>query len=60
VQHWRIGLDELSALYDKYTEENDEDVPAVFARFINYAQRRTTDTEARRERARFVLNAIAS
>ena len=60
VQHWRIGLDDLSARYDKYTEENEEDVPAVFARFINYAQRRTTDTEARRERARFVLNAIAA
>lgn len=58
VQHWRGELDELSALYDKYTEDNDDDVPAVFARFINFAQRRTTDTEARRERAKFVLNAI--
>jgi hypothetical protein len=59
VQHWRSELDELSALYDKYTEENDEDVPSRFARFINYAQRRTTDTEARRERAKFALEAIA-
>jgi len=59
VQHWRGELDELSALYDKYTEESDEDVPARFARFINFAQRRTTDTEARRERAKFVIEAIA-
>lgn len=55
---WRNALDELSAQYDRYTEDNEEDVPAVFARFINYAQRRTTDTEARRERSRFVLSSI--
>lgn len=60
VQQWRGDLDELSALYDKYTEDNEEDVPAVFARFINFAQRRTTDTEARRERAKFVLNAVGA
>ena len=59
VQYWRSELDELSALYDQYTEKNEEDVPAKFARFINYAQRRTTDTEARKERAKFVLEAIA-
>ncbi|MFZ2868816.1 DUF262 domain-containing protein [Zavarzinia sp.] len=58
VQHWRLQLDEISALYDGYTEENEEDVPARFARFINYAQRRTTDTDARRERAKFVLEAL--
>ena len=59
IQHWRSELDELSALYDHYTENTEKDVPAAFARFINYAQRRTTDTEARLERAKFVLNAIA-
>lgn len=59
VQHWRSELDEISALYDQYTENNEADVPAKFARFINYAQRRTTDTEARRERSKFVLEAIA-
>ncbi len=58
IQHWRSELDELSAKYDFYTESNESDVPAVFARFINFAQRRTTDTEARRERARFVLGTI--
>lgn len=57
---WRIALDEISALYDKYTEEVDEDVPASFAKFINFAQRRTTDTEARVERAKFVLNWVAN
>ena len=60
VQRWRIGLDEISALYDQYTEDNEEDVPAKFARFINYAQRRTTDSDARKERAKFVLEALAS
>lgn len=59
IQHWRSELDELSALYDQYTENTDEDVPAKFARFINFAQRRTTDTEARIERAKFVLDSIA-
>lgn len=59
IQHWRSELDEVSALYDKYTKENEEDVPAKYARFINFSQRRTTDTEARRERAKFVLERIA-
>jgi hypothetical protein len=59
IARWRGELDQLSALYDQYTENNDQDVPAKFARFINYAQRRTTDTDARRERAKFVLDAIA-
>lgn len=58
IVHWRGELDELSALYDRYTEDTEEDVPAAFARFINYAQRRTTDTEARRERAKYVLAAL--
>lgn len=58
VNVWRSELDEISALYDQYTENTDEAVPAVFARFINFAQRRTTDTEARIERAKFVLSAI--
>lgn len=59
VQHWRGELDEISARYDYYTEANEEDIPALWARFINYAQRRTTDTEARRERSKFTLAAIA-
>jgi hypothetical protein len=58
VQQWRMALNELSALYDQYTENNNEAVPAKFARFINYAQRRTTDTEARIERAKFVIGFI--
>ncbi|MGA1797845.1 DUF262 domain-containing protein [Sphingomonas sp. 4RDLI-65] len=58
VIYWRGELDELSALYDRYTEDTEEDVPAAFARFINYSQRRTTDTEARRERAKYVLTAL--
>ena len=60
IQCWRSELDEISALYDRYTKDSDEDVPAKFARFINYSQRRTTDTEARRERSKFVLEAIAN
>ncbi len=57
---WRGALDEISAQYDRYTvdEDDPEDVPAAYARFINFAQRRTTDTEARRERAKFVLQRI--
>ena len=59
LRHWRSELDEVSALYDRFTEMNDSDVPSRYARFINYAQRRTTDTEARIERAKFVLGAVA-
>jgi len=59
VQRWRGELDELSALYDKYVDESDEAAPPRFARFINHARFRTTDTESRRERARFVLETIA-
>ncbi len=55
---WRAALDEVSAQYDEYTSPEAGDVPAAFARFINFAQRRTTDTEARVERAKFVLNRI--
>ena len=58
VARWRSELDEISAQYDYYTIDNEDDIPAVFARFINYAQRRTTDTEARLERAKFVLAAL--
>jgi len=55
---WRSGLDEISAQYTRYTEEEPDAVSPAYARFINYAQRRTTDTEARRERAKFVLELL--
>jgi len=58
VIRWRGSLDELSAQYNRYTEEGVEPVPPDFARFITYAERHTTDTDARRERAKFVLNSI--
>jgi hypothetical protein len=58
VVAWRGALDEISAQYNRYTEDDVEDVPGPYVRFINYAQRRTTDTEARRERAKFVLERV--
>lgn len=58
VSQWRAALDEISALYDQYTETDFVDVPPRWAKFINYAQRRTTDTEARVERAKFVLSRV--
>lgn len=57
--HWRIVLDEISAQYDLYTAENAGDVPQDYARFIDYARRRTTDTDARVERAKFILGKLA-
>lgn len=60
LKQWKSRLDEISALYDQYTKMSEEDVPAPFARFINYAQRRTTDTEARVARSRFVLEALTN
>jgi hypothetical protein len=55
IPRWRAALDEISARYDELTAEDAEEVPQVWARFINYAQRRTTDSDARRERAKFLL-----
>lgn len=57
--HWRSCLDEISAQYDAYTEDGVTDVPDDYAKFIDYARRRTTDTEARIERAKFILRKIA-
>ena len=51
---WRSALDEISAQYDLYTEDGVTDVPRDYAKFIDYARRRTTDTEARAERAKFM------
>ena len=59
IHYWRIALDDLSANYDRYTGKQSGPVPEEFVQYINYAQRRTTDTEARKERARFVLQAVA-
>jgi hypothetical protein len=56
--HWRSALDEISARYDSYTEEGATEVPADYARFIDYARRRTTDTEARVERAKFIIGKL--
>lgn len=56
---WRASLSEVSAKYDVYTTEKDIDVPREFANFIDFARRRTTDTDARLARARFVLSQIA-
>jgi hypothetical protein len=55
---WRAALDEISALYDSYTEEGATEVPTDYARFIDYARRRTTDTEARIERAKFIIGKL--
>lgn len=58
IPRWRAALDEISARYDELTAEDAEEVPQVWARFINFAQRRTTDTDARRERAKFLLGRV--
>jgi hypothetical protein len=60
TSHWRIVLDEISAQYDINTSPDAAEVPADYARFIDYARRRTTDTEARIERAKFVLGKLAA
>ena len=59
ISSWRLNLDEISAQYDRYTDDDNEGVPLNFSRFIDYAKRRTTNTEARIERAKFVLDRIA-
>jgi hypothetical protein len=56
--HWRAILDEISAQYDVYTQPGIEDVPPDYASFIDYARRRTTDTESRVERAKFLIRRL--
>ena len=55
---WRVALDEISAQYDANTGPDVGIVPPDYARFIDFARRRTTDTEARVERAKFVLGKL--
>ncbi len=55
---WRIALDDISAMYDQFTQDEDDAIPHDFARFIDYSRRRTTDTDARVERAKFVLGRL--
>lgn len=56
--HWRGALDEISARYDLYTEEGAEEPPRPLKRFIDYSRRRTTDTDARVERAKYILSKL--
>lgn len=55
---WRIALDDISAHFAEYSELGSVDIPTEYARFINYSQMRTTDSESRKERIRFVLRNI--
>jgi hypothetical protein len=59
IGRWRSALDEISANYDAFTDSEGKNVPADYARFIDYSRRRTTDTEARLERAKFVIQKLS-
>lgn len=56
----RVILDNISALYDEYTEDRvaEEAVPKRWADFIQRSRRATTDTGARIGRARFVCEEL--
>lgn len=57
----RVLLNEISLKYDEYTAKSDfTNVPKEYATFIDYARRRTTDTEARVGRANFVCSVLKS
>jgi Protein of unknown function DUF262 len=58
LSNWRNALDQLSAQYDRFTEDYVGEIPAAFANFINLTRRGTTDTETRRNRANFVLDSF--
>jgi hypothetical protein len=60
IGQWRVRLDEISARFDEYTGENAPEIPRDFASYIDFARRRTTDTEARKERSKFVLAALSA
>jgi len=55
---WRSILDEISAQYEVFSESEADQVPPGFAKFIDYSRRHTTDTEARVERANFVIESL--
>lgn len=57
---WRFTLDDISSLYDVFTAEDALIAPKDLQQFIDYSRRRTTDTEARVERAKFVLHRLAA
>jgi hypothetical protein len=59
VERWRVALDDISAKYDEFTADGAPDAPRDLQQFIDFARRRTTDTEARLERARYVLRQIS-
>lgn len=59
IGYWRYTLDELSASFDTYVEGQGQNFSLGFKKFVNYSQQRTTDTEARQERANYVLSVIA-
>ena len=55
----RVTLDEISALYDQYTNSDfDGVVPDDFSEFIDKSRRATTDTASRRFRAEFICKKI--
>lgn len=60
VKAWRFALDEIGAKYDEFSVPGAENVPVDYAKFIDFAQRRTPDTEARRERTKFVIDQISA
>lgn len=57
----RILLNEISLKYDEYTDKSFKgDIPKEYSQFIDFARRRTTDTEARIARANFICKRIHS
>lgn len=58
VGRWRATLDEISAQYDHFTEDDAPEPPKDFQDFIDFSRRRTTDTQARVERTRYVLRQL--
>lgn len=60
INLWRFTLESVSADYDKFTSDNAPTASPDLQSFIDYARRRTTDTEARIGRAKYVLTQIDS
>lgn len=58
VGRWRASLDEISAQYDRFTEEDAPEAPKELQEFIDFSRRRTTDTQARVGRAKYVLSQL--
>ncbi len=56
----RIIFDEVSLKFDEYSQDKETNIPEYWKEFMYYSKRGTTDTNARRVRAKFLCEQISA